>query len=47
MMSLTSLYAYEAEAVTARGEFPQKVAEMEAVLGRPLSEAVADPPVKP
>jgi len=47
MMSLTSLYAYEAEAVTARGEFPQSVAEMEAVLGRPLSEAVADPPVKP
>lgn len=47
MMSLTSLYAYEAEAVMARGEFPQRVAEMEAVLGRPLSEAIADSPVKP
>jgi len=42
MMSLTSLYAYEAEAVMARGEYPQRVAEMEAVLGRPLSEAVAE-----
>jgi outer membrane protein TolC len=47
MMSLTSLYAYEAEAVMARGEFPQRVAEMEAVLGRPLSEAVATSPVNP
>jgi outer membrane protein TolC len=46
MMSLTSLYAYEAEAVMARGEFPQRVAEMEAVLGRPLSEAVAGLQVK-
>jgi outer membrane protein TolC len=46
MMSLTSLYAYEAEAVRARGEFPQRVAEMEAVLGRPLSEAAAGLQVK-
>lgn len=47
LMSLTSLYAYESEAVIARGEYPQMVAEMEAVLGRPLSEAVASSPVKP
>jgi outer membrane protein, heavy metal efflux system len=47
LISLTSLYMYESDAVMARGEYPQMVAEMEAVLGRPLSQAVADTPLKP
>lgn len=47
LMSLTSLYMYESDAVMARGEYPQMVAEMEAVLGQPLSSAAADSPARP
>lgn len=47
LMSLTSLYMYESDEVMARGEYPQMVAEMEAVLGRPLSEASATVPARP
>jgi len=38
LMSVTSLYTVESDAVMARAEYHQMVAEMEAVLGRPLSE---------
>lgn len=47
LMALTSLYMYESDAVMARGEYHQMVAEMEAVLGRSLSEAAAAPKAQP
>jgi outer membrane protein TolC len=47
LMSVTNLYMYESDAVMARAEYQQMVAEMEAVLGRPLSEAAAGLPVTP
>lgn len=41
LMSLTALFMYESDAVMARAEYHQSVAEMEAVLGTALPEAAA------
>jgi len=42
LLSVTNLYAYESDALMARADFQQRVAEMEAVLGRPLSDAASE-----
>jgi outer membrane protein TolC len=47
LMSVTNLYMYESDAVMARAEYHQRVAEMEAVLGRSLAEVVVDPAQPP
>jgi len=43
MASVTNRYTYESDTVMARAEYQQRVAEMEAVLGRPLAEAGLSP----
>lgn len=47
LMSLTNLYMYESDAVMARAEYHQMVAEIEAVLGATLTEAAASVQDKP
>lgn len=38
LMALTNLFAYEADAAVALGEYHERIAELEAVLDRPLSD---------
>ncbi len=47
LMSVTNLYMLEADAIMATAEYHQRVAEMEAVLGRPLSKAALGSTVTP
>lgn len=47
LMSVTNLYMLEADAIMATAEYHQRVAEMEAVLGRPLSETALGSTVTP
>ncbi len=47
LMALADRFAYEEDWILARGEYHQRVAEMEAVLGRPLFESAPGPPGEP
>lgn len=47
LMALADRFAYEEDWILARGEYHQRVAEMEAVLGRPLFESAPEPPGEP